>query len=361
MAPLALWLGMVGFGGGYAVIAQMEASIVRRRRWVDAHEYAEMVSIAQSLPGAVGANFFTLLGMRARGVAGAALATAAFLAPSTLLMILFGVFYDRLKSLSAVAAIFAGINPAIVAVIATVAWKLAKESRKPWQLVVAAATVVAIETTVLDVFEAILAAVVIALMVSTWRSRRDRPPPALVALPFDMGAIPRLAWVFLKIGAAAFGGGLAMIPIIDHQLVERLHWLTPREFTDAVTLGQITPGPIAITAAFVGFRVARTAGALLATAAVFLPGFVGTVLAARSIEAFRSSERVRAVLAALAPVVVGVVMAALLSLGRATLHGWPDGAVALTSLAALLLLRAPPLLVLALAAALHAGLVHLGW
>lgn len=365
LARLALWLGLTGFGGGYAVLAQVRISVIERLGWLTELEYVDLVSVAQSLPGAVGANFFTQLGLRLAGVGGAALATALFLAPSAALMIGFGAAYDHLRSVSHVQTAFAGMNPAIVGIIASVAWTLARRSRRPWQLVVAAAAAAGIELEIVDVLEVVLFAVLAAMLAVHMRRRRAPGPPPLALLPLfghglAMGLLPALALVFLRIGVVAFGGGLAMIPILDHELVARLHWLGPREFSDAVTLGQVTPGPIAITATFVGYRVAGTAGALLATAAVFAPPFVASVVAGRSLSSFRSSPFVAAIFSTLGPTVVGVVAAACLSLSRATIHGAEDAVVAVASALAVLLLEAPPWAVLLVAIAERLISTHLG-
>ncbi len=351
---VAAWLGLVGFGGGYAVLAQLRRLVVDRRRWLTPEQYADAVAVAQSLPGASGANFFTLLGLREGGVAGAALATALFLLPSALLMVAFGAFYEALRGVDRVEAIFAGMNPAVVAVIALVAWDLGRPLRKPWQIAAALASLVAVELGV-GVFEVVLVAVVVGVAPALWRARATPRPPLLAVSP-SLPLLVKMGLVFLRIGAATFGGGLAMIPVLDHQIVGTLHWLTPRELADAVTLGQITPGPVAITATFVGFRIAGPVGALAATVATFLPAFVATALVGRSIERFRHSEIVRALFAALAPAVAGIVGAAAIGLGMTVLHGWGDGAVALGA-ALLLVLRVPPLAVLASAAALRAGIV----
>jgi chromate transporter len=344
---LAAWLGLTGFGGGYAVLAQIERAVVERHRWLTRDEFGEIASVAQSLPGASAANFFTLLGLRAGGVGGAALATVGFLAPSAILMIAFGAAYSLVHDVARVDAILAGMNVGVVAAVVQVAWTLGRRLRRPWQLAVAVAALAGVELGI-GVFEIVASTIVITCVAHAYASRAPAPkPPPLVLAP---SLLVKLTLVFLRIGASGFGGGLALIPILDHEVVGALGWLTPREFSDAVTLGQITPGPVAITATFVGYRVAGAIGALVGTVAVFAPPFVASVLAGRSIARFRGSPWTDAILGALAPAVVGIVAAAALSLGRAALHSRLDVAIAGVCLVLLVWRRWPVLVVIALAA-----------
>jgi chromate transporter len=131
----------------------------------------------------------------------------------------------------------------------------------------------------------------------------------------------RLTLFFLKIGALTFGGGMAMIPFIYQELVEGLHWLSPQEFSEAIALGQITPGPIAISATFIGFKLAGWAGAVAATIAVFLPSFLMTVWASQQLERLLSNRTLQAAVQGIALCVVGTVLAAGFELARAALTG----------------------------------------
>ena len=342
VARLAAWLGVAGFGGGYAVLGQIKAHVVDDWGALEEHEFTEALAIAQSLPGASGANLFAYLGFRSAGWRGAALATTLFLLPSALVMIALGVAYDRLTDLAEVASALQWMGPPVVAIVVFVAARLARPLRRVWQVALAVAAMATIELGV-GVFEVVLFAVAGSVRMEARRRRAVvRPPVLSLALPLLI-LLPKLVWVFARLGAVSFGGGMAMVPILDHQVVGNLGWLTPREFADAVTLGQITPGPIAITATFVGYRVAGVLGALVATLGTFTPPFVITVLAARSMDAFRESAWVAAALRVLGPVVVGIVAAAAISMGHASIHGIGDAAVAAGCIA-LLALEAPPLL-----------------
>jgi chromate transporter len=149
-----------------------------------------------------------------------------------------------------------------------------------------------------------------------------------------------LSTVFLRMGAVTFGGGFVMVPLIENEVVRTNHWLTQQEFADATALGQLTPGPVLITATFIGYRVAGTLGALVATIAVFLPAFLMTIAAGSSLRRFRSNRQVQAFLRGVTPAVVGLLAAAAWGVGRAGIHSWVG--ITIAALAALVLLRYKP-------------------
>jgi chromate transporter len=178
-----------------------------------------------------------------------------------------------------------------------------------------------------------------------------RRPPALLAVP-----LPFLALVFVEISLTMFGGGYAMIAAINHQLVDKLHWLPGREFSDAIALSQITPGPIATAAAFIGYRIAGVAGSAVAMASIFLPSFALTLLASRFLARFGERPAVRSAIAALSATTVGLIFAAAASLARTggflalSAGAWPvvlGWGLAAAGTAVLLIWRVNPLWVLA--------------
>jgi chromate transporter len=155
-----------------------------------------------------------------------------------------------------------------------------------------------------------------------------------------LGLLFVIATVFLRMGAITFGGGFVMIPLIESEVVNARHWVTHQEFADATALGQITPGPVLITATFIGYRVAGTLGALIATIGVFLPSFLMTIAAGSSLTRFRTNVLVQSFLKGITPAVVGLLVAAALSVGLAGIHGWIG--ILLTILAILILIRFRP-------------------
>jgi chromate transporter len=139
-------------------------------------------------------------------------------------------------------------------------------------------------------------------------------------LMLKLGLLFTLATVFLRIGTITFGGGFVMIPLIEAEAVDGHHWLTHQEFADATALGQITPGPVLISATFIGYRVAGTLGALVATICIFLPSFLMTIAAGSSLRRFRDNQIVQSFLRGVTPAVAGLLVAAAISIGRAGIH-----------------------------------------
>jgi chromate transporter len=162
-----------------------------------------------------------------------------------------------------------------------------------------------------------------------------------------------LSTIFLRIGSITFGGGFVMIPLIEAEVVDSHHWLTHQEFVDATALGQVTPGPVLITATFIGYRVAGTLGALVATISIFLPSFLMTVVAGSSLARFHTNEIVQSFLKGVTPAVVGLLVAAGISIGRAGIHSWVGMLIALIAGAVLVRFRTNAIWVI-----LGAGLVQ---
>ncbi|MDT7780553.1 MAG: chromate transporter, partial [Acidobacteriota bacterium] len=183
---------------------------------------------------------------------------------------------------------------------------------------------------------------------------------AAMPLLAKLALLLTISSIFLRIGAVTFGGGFVMVPLIEAEVVQEHGWLTHREFVEAFALGQVTPGPVLVTATFIGYRVAGTLGALVATVSIFLPSLVLTIVAGSSLRRFRANRQVQAFLRGVTPAVVGLLVAAAWSTGRAGIHTWIGLMIALVAAAMLLRFRPNPFLVMLGAAALR-FLVSLFW
>ena len=365
-----LKIGLVGFGGGIAVLAQIRTLTVRKRHWLTDAEFAEGVALAQALPGTSAGNSVTYIGVRLRGWRGAVAAMSGFILPSMLIMIALAILYKHVHNFAGSERFFHGLNGAVVALILVTAWRMGKNIlTRNWQWLLAVLAFLAVAIFDATVLEVVFAAGLIGIYIDSFgekqwrrlrslrslaarrrtrirtrlaRQRRRRahreqfeeereksvtlPSVSLFLLGMPLVAklslLLTLSAIFLRIGSVTFGGGLVMVPLIESEVVNTHHWLTHQEFADAFALGQITPGPVLITATFVGYRVAGTLGALVATVSIFLPAFVMTIAAASSLRRFRNNEQVQSFLLGVAPAVVGLLVASALSVGRAGIHSW---------------------------------------
>lgn len=354
-----LRMGVVAFGGAMAVVAAIERELVDRLRWVSHEAYTEAAGLGQSLPGAIANNALALLGYRLGGWPGAILLMGGYVLPSFLLMLVFAVAYEALRGVMVVDAALLGLSPAVVAVVAAVTVSLfgrmvARAPAERWGaalwrakggLLAAVAATVAVAVLGVGAPEVILLFGALSLVHSVVAPRLAALVPlVLPVLPAAspgsrLEAFGHVVGVFLATGATTFGGGYVMVPVLERELVKS-GWIGAREFVDAVALGQVTPGPVVITATFVGYRVAGLAGAVFGTAAVFAPGFLLALVLASSMERVREHPLVRAFLAGLKPAIAGVMAAAVVSLARSGLHDWIGWVIAAAALAALLSRRA---------------------
>ena len=347
LAEVAFVTGAVAFGGGLAAIARLRRVIVDERGWMGEEAFIERVAVAGALPGTMVTNLLVLVFYELKGTLGALLATLVFIAPGCTLISVLAVYYDVIHGTPWVRVALDGLNPAVAGLFLSIAVELGRSTLKDLRgVVIAVAATVALATRWLTLLEVVAVAGTVGAIAS--RPRAPSQPGSLALLPAMALAVTAPVWlvvfgVFARIGVATFGGGIAMVPAIEHEAITR-GWLDARAFADAVAFGQITPGPVATTATFVGWRAAGPIGALAATIGVFFPPTALALLAARSLAAFRENRVVQGFLRGIAPAVVGIMAAASFSLGRASVHAWSDGAILAASVAVRLVWpRANPL------------------
>jgi chromate transporter len=295
--PLALFLAFFRLGasafGGPAMVSYI-GELAVRRGWTSKEEFSEGVALCQSIPGATAMQSAAFVGLRAAGARGALAAYAGFGLPAVALMVAASAAYGHLAGLSRIQAGFQGFRAMIVALVANAAIDV---TRRNVRTVIDAAVAVACATALyLRASPVAVIAAAAALEVLLHRRKPARASPgarplapvsfrtaaliaaaALVVVIALVALAPRLAALALlcmKVDALAFGGGFASVPLMFHEVVEVRSWLDARTFMDGIALGQITPGPIVVTATFVGYRVAGLAGAIVATVGVFLPSFL---------------------------------------------------------------------------------------
>jgi chromate transporter len=351
----SLKLGCIGFGGGMAVLSLMRHEFVVKRKVCDEECFMNAAALSQALPGATSFNAMSFLGLSMQGFWGATLASWGFMLPSFLLMIALSMAYESLSHMEVATRMMHGMVAGVVGIIVAVAWELAGHSatrcRRGWIIVTLsfAASLLGV-----GVVEIVLGCGVAGMFLcgADHGGEGDGPscaraaPAALGLKPFApllLGAAggPVLLWplalLFLRIGLVTFGGGYVMIPMIQHEVVGGYHWLTNKEFADGMALGQLTPGPVVITATFIGYKIAGLVGAWVASTAVFLPSYLLSLVFGYSLERWKANPGVAAFMSGVQPAVVGLMGGAAIMLGRAGFHHWAS--VGLAALSALLMIR----------------------
>jgi chromate transporter len=343
-----LRLGTTGFGGPIALAGYMQRDLVEERRWVSRQDYVEGLAFAQLCPGPLAAQLAMYLGWVRAGALGATLVSLAFIGPSFLMVLALAALYLRFGGLSWMQGAFYGVGAAVIAVLARSAFKLIRLAvGRDWLLGLIFATAAGVTAlTESEVVWVFLLGGVVALLVRAPprlgpRASAPALAPGLTWLltglhgPASASTLWTLLWYFTEAGAFVFGSGLAIVPFLRQGVVERLAWLNDRQFLDAVAVAMITPGPVIITAGFIGYLVAGPAGASLASLGVFLPPFLLVLVLAPHYRRFAQNRQVKAFVQGVTAAATGAIAGAAFVLGR---HAVVDAATTLIALATLAVL-----------------------
>jgi len=277
-----LRLGFLGFGGPVALVGQMERELVNDRKWLTKEQMREAIAICQSLPGPLAIQVGIYIAWLRCGFWGAWAGGWAFILPNFIIVAALGALYVYLGDLQPVTAIFYGVSPAVIALILHSCYRLAKLGMEDW-LQWAIAAVCLVVTVILQAEVALLfigAGIVGILYYGSLFKRTPATLPAIVAVPAATvpiapvatgSTLGKLLLFFLKAGSLTFGSGLVIVPFLEQGLVQQYGWLDERQFLIAVAVGMISPGPVVITATFVGYLVAGFWGSVVSTVGIFLP------------------------------------------------------------------------------------------
>jgi chromate transporter len=390
-------VGTIGFGGGVGMLAIIRQEVVERRRWVDDAQLSVAVAMGQMLPGPFVSNYAEYIGYELRGLRGMATAVVALLAPCFVLMCGLSFLYFRFGSVPLVTKLFSGVQPVVVGILAWATWSIGRANITGWRSVAIGIVAAAALFLKVDVLVVVVGCGVLGILLNG-KGSRDREIEgwsqtksdarseiaearseeggqaqaevkgqkakakrqnggrmmafvpwmplllfaAVAAGPTVWQKAGELAYVFLKVGTVIFGGGFAAIPFLQHEVVDVHHWLSMREFIDGVALGQITPGPVAITAAFIGYKVLGFWGALIAALGTFLPSSLmlwGLIHVYRRVQYNRV---VQGFLSGVMPAVTGMILTATVFVGRTAINGPVQAVVAPLALCLLLRYRLEP-------------------
>lgn len=328
LVRLFLKLGFSGFGGPLAHIGMMQAEVVERRRWLTKEQFLEGLAVCQMLPGPASTQLGLYIGYTQRGLAGGLVTGLAFVLPGFLIILTLSWLYGVLGSVPRVQGIFAGINPAVVAIIVHACYRLGRSAITDLPLLVLAAGAFVL-TAVLDVDVVVTLLLAGLVGIALYGlPRRAGGAFLLAGVAPVWGVWGNLAYIFAKAGAFVYGGGYVIIPFVQREVVERLGWMSVRTFLDGIALGQITPGPIVNISAFVGYQAAGVPGAALAAASVFLPAFAFILAAAPLMARLREAPRIKAFLTGVNAAVVGAILGATVPLARGALVNVPSALIA---------------------------------
>jgi chromate transporter len=378
----SLFIGLVGFGGGLSVLANIHSLVVKRRRWMTEREFTNTITVSQMLPGGAAANALAYMGLRFGGLKGALLGYSGFVLPGWIAVMALAFLYVHFGATPDVATLLGGFNAAVVGIIGAITLKMARSAvGRLWQMGVAAGALLFSVLGDAGPGEVALLSIAVGLAVDlgTKRARlfalerrrvrerrevpvvlpeegatlaREKPepgpaeppaaPPAemkvaswtvfavMMAIALHAPAVDaelvRIAISFFRTGLGAYGGGFAIVPHLK-QVVAREGWLTDRQFADAVAIGKLTPGPVLLLATFIGYLLHGWLGAVVATLGIFSAPFVLIAFAGTWLDRIRSRRPVRAALRGLTPAVLGLMAAAMMSLGD-TLNGEGEIAIA---------------------------------
>ena len=346
---LYLRIGLLGFGGPQAHMALLRSELVEGRHWSTAEQFDEGLVLCEALPGPASSQMAIYLGWLQRGWRGGLVSGICFLLPGLLIVLLLSELWRSGQSSEFFTTALATVQPVMAAIIWTFAWKLLRDRRERWQRKTALA--VGIGVLLNAVLALPLPAGLLLLVAGMARVRlqpanRDNPADdskqqnklsgLLIPLPLAMapwamtapGLLAQIFGLFFKTGLLVFGGGLVIIPLLEQQVVQQ-GWLSAGQFLDGVTIGQITPGPVVLTGAFVGYQAGwvqggaamAVTGALVATAGLFAPSFGMILIATPLLQRLRGQPRVRGFLDGVLAGVAGAMAAAALSLSIAALQG----------------------------------------
>jgi chromate transporter len=351
-----LGLGTWGFGGPIATVGYMQRDLVERDGWIGREEFLNGVALGQTTPGPLAAQVVMWVGYLRAGWLGALGTAGAFILPSFLVVLIVAFFYVRYQGLSWVQGLFYGIAPAVIAIIAIAAVKLSRltNGRDVRLWVISAVTLV---VTVLTGAEIALLFIGAGLLIMLWDAppRLGRGPTASVmtmlpslqaATATAPGTQLALALFFLKAGALIFGSGLAIVPFFREGVVVEHGWLTEGQFLDAVAMGLITPGPVVITATFIGYLVDGFRGAGIATFAIFLPIYLGVVIPGRWFIRHRESPRLQGFVKGATAAAAGAIAGATIVLARGAIVDVSTGVIAAAAFVLLIRRLPEPALVL---------------
>ena len=339
-----LRLGTLGFGGPVALCGLMERELVGEKGWLTRAEMRDAIAVSQSMPGPLAIQVGIFAAYMRGGFWGAWAGGWAFILPNFLIVAALGALYVHFGGLAWMTAVFYGVSPVVIALILHSCWRLSKLGMEHW-LQWAIAVVAFLITVVFkaEVALVFIGAGLVGLLYYGTPFRGARSPAPLsglappvagslaqhVAAPSLLG---KLLLFFLKAGSLTFGSGLVIVPFLEKGIVQEAGWLSPRDFLIAVAIGMMSPGPVVITATFVGFLVAGFFGSLVSTIGIFLPSFIFVLIVAPILMRHRGDPNVQGFIRGTYGAAIGTILGACVLLGRIAIGDVLTAVIAIAAL-----------------------------
>jgi chromate transporter len=364
IAKAFLTIGAISYGGP-AIVGIMQTELQEKRRWLAKQNFVDGLALVNMLPGPLATQLGIYIGHAKQGIAGGVVAGLGFILPAFAIMLVLSWAYDRFGTFAVARHSLYGIGPVVVGIFAVAVYRLAKGSisGRLQPLICIAAMVLMLVTPIsLGVTLLVAGCAGIALFSSRRMGLLALAGVLLIAalvetlggivltqdvvqgltLAADKPTLWGLAIFFLKVGALTFGGGLSMLAFIQDQVVAQFGWLTPQQFVDGLALGQFTPGPVLMLAAFIGFKIAGVTGAAVATAAIFAPSFVMILTILPLLKRMQNTAWLQAFMRGVGPAVIGALVVSLVRMVPAAAPDILTSALLVLTVAILLLRSVGP-------------------
>ena len=354
-----LKIGALGFGVA-AIWGLIQAEVQERRRWLSKERFVEGMALVQALPGATALQMCVFAGYQRAGLSGGVLAGLGFIIPAFAIMLVLTALHSAYGALPFMRDAFYGLGPVVLGIFAVAVWRLGRSAIKDrFAILVALAAIAALALSPIGpagtfllagcigvaVHHSLRAGVVSGAVVAALLAAEHLAASWLGGPSIGPGPASDGVWdigvFFFKVGALTFGGGLTIIAFIQDQVVNQLHWISAEEFLEGLAIGQVTPGPVIMLAAFVGYKVAGVAGAAVAAGAIFLPSFVLLLSILPWLERFRALKWMRAAMRGVGPAVAGAIGLSVVHLAPTAAPDAFTGVVLVATVATLLLWKLP--------------------
>lgn len=326
-----LTIGLIGFGGPMAHIAMMDSELIEKRKWATKNEFLDGLAVCNLLPGPASTQLGIYMGYIKGGMLGGILAGIAFILPAFIIITILSYVYFKFGEIPSIAGILYGINAVVIALISSSLLNMYKKSVvSKSQFIIFILTTIAITFFKVNMIVAMLFAGIVGVFIysSPFKAKNHGK---ILSVGFPLIFTPMLSKLFIffiKVGSFIYGGGLVIIPFIENEVVNKLGWLTQSEFLAGIALGQVTPGPVIITAAFIGYKVLGVIGALISTMAIFLPSFIFILVAAPYLKILKDIPWIKGALRAINAAVIGSILSSIISLVQAAIIDIPTFLIA---------------------------------